>query len=82
MGSIIVFAKVKVSVPDLTETAPRLSAGWLPHVNQEYYEANWMVLPLKSPGGKINRVTGDLMGQAHYSYTPYIHHFPEVQTLV
>jgi hypothetical protein len=56
------------SLPDL----------WSSHFNHMNYEGDWTVLPLRSPGGRIERIIPDLIGNEDYADTALLESCPAV----
>lgn len=58
------------------------SAAWLAHLNRHDYTGDWQVLALRSPGGSVNAVVAETLGNGEYSDTPLMSHFPSVVKLM
>ena len=60
----------------------KTNTKWIAHFNKVYYEGGWDVLPLRSPGGRDDRIIPDLMNEDEYKDTLLMELFPSVQKLV
>jgi hypothetical protein len=78
---VIAFAKLNLKVPDLKGDGKAENNNWLPHFNTRDYEGEWVVLPLRSPGGRVDTSIPDLMGNSEYADTVYMDNFPAVKQL-
>jgi mannose-6-phosphate isomerase-like protein (cupin superfamily) len=79
---VIAFAKLNLKVPNLGEDGSAGQNKWLPHFNTRDYEGEWVVLPLRSPGGRIDTSIPDLMGNNEYIDTIHMKDFPAVKQLL
>jgi hypothetical protein len=79
---VVAFAKLNLKVPDLGGDGAAEDNKWLPHFNTRDYEGEWVVLPLRSPGGRIDTSIPDLMGKNEYADTVYMDNFPAVRQLL
>lgn len=79
---VIAFAKLNLDVPNLGGEASAGQNKWLPHFNARDYEGEWEVLPLRSPGGRIDTSIPDLMGKSEYVDTIYMNNFTGVRQLL
>src|ERR1043166_8880972 len=55
---------------------------WSPHLNRKHYTGNWEVLPLRSPGGNLKKVTADQMNETAFMDTPLMDEFPSVKKVI
>ncbi len=52
------------------------------HLNSSHYMGQWDVIALRSPGGNVDNVSADLMGDAVFLDTPLMLQIPAVQQFV
>lgn len=57
-------------------------SAWLPHFNKIYYDGNWEVFSLRSPGGKSDRVIPELMNESAYEDTSLMLQFSSVKKFI
>lgn len=66
-----------------TETGKFINnTNWHPHFNTYYFEGDWEVLSLRSPGGNTESIIPDLIHNSEYEDTPLLTEFPSVQLLI
>ncbi|MBS1522310.1 MAG: aspartyl/asparaginyl beta-hydroxylase domain-containing protein [Bacteroidetes bacterium] len=62
---MICYAKldIEISVKQLQQEIGQLLSAdeWRPHYNQKHYDGDWNVLPLRTPGGDIDKPFAELM---------------------
>jgi len=78
------FAKLPLQFDVTAMQAEIQSAAkeWLPHFNTVYYDGNWNVLALRSPGGNHVNIIPEARGGDDYEDTIYMDHFDSVKKLV
>lgn len=78
---MICYAKLNLSLNLASlqqEVAGLLSSQeWMPHFNSAHYQGDWNILPLRSPGGHVNKPFADLMIETHYEDTFLMSMLPE-----
>jgi len=51
---------------------------WTPHLNTAHYQGDWNILPLRTPGGSIDKPFPELMGGDSFANTPIMTMLPEI----
>ncbi len=79
---MVIYAKLSLSIPiaSFKEEVNALPEEWVTHFNYMQYEGEWTVLPLRSPGGKINEAIPDAIHGDEYADTPLLAACPEIQS--
>ena len=74
-------AKLPVLIPikDLQKEVLSITTNWLSHFNYKYYEGEWSVLSLRSPGGKSDQIIPDQIQQVDYSDTELLSVCPAIR---
>ncbi|MDF2433374.1 MAG: hypothetical protein JWP44_3005 [Mucilaginibacter sp.] len=55
---------------------------WINHFNTYYYEGEWTVMPLRSPGGDSKNIIPELLMNKDYQDTLFMTHFVSVKELL
>ncbi len=59
-----------------------LSAEFIPHFNQRYYEGDWSAVPLRSVAGRADQIYPDPMATQNYADTPLLERCPYVREVL
>ena len=75
---------IKVDIDDLKIQTGKFinNSNWHPHFNTFYFDGEWEVLSLRSPGGATESIIPDLINNSVYSDTSLMAEFPSVQLLL
>jgi mannose-6-phosphate isomerase-like protein (cupin superfamily) len=82
MSKVIGFAKLPIQIPQWTSAQLLADQQWQPHYNETHYSGQWSVLPLRSAGGRIDRLSAELTGEAEYSNTPLMVNFNDIDAFI
>jgi hypothetical protein len=51
---------------------------WHNHFNKTHYQGSWTVLPLRSPGGNVEAINPDILGNETFQDTPLLQNCPAI----
>ncbi|HKP32319.1 MAG TPA: aspartyl/asparaginyl beta-hydroxylase domain-containing protein [Chitinophagaceae bacterium] len=57
-----------------------LTENWTEHFNKNYFEGQWTVISLRSPGGRSGQIIPDAIGDKEYADTPLLNDCPSIRS--
>lgn len=79
---MISYAKLdlQTDIKSIQQEAAKILASdkWMSHYNQKYYDGEWNVLPLRSPGGDYHKPFAELMNDTIFQNTSLLEMLPAI----